>query len=414
MDTSWFGLLENQSKCRSGWQILVDLTWWLRAFQLLWDTWQFLGALFIVLVSLLNTFSRMLTICFMEASSIGTQDKLGKLTTLPDFGSNNRTAIFFYNHHTYWEEGQIHPWWGVISKQVESIERLWEVRLWFFGEWGINPMSIASFFLLKENFPWSVLASEKKMMQGVCRRRVRLCSKEEGTLWRGAEEKKEGGETKGNWGRRARSFSGAWKSATTPVRGGFQEESHHWKARKSAITPLREWSPDEWALFWSMKRCNHTIERMKDRQPVAPFSKQGRRIHSVLRFRRHKRHHPHLERKFTSNATSHFHHPRFAAPSWSSPWPPLAIHDSTHQHQRLLLPKISCRLLQLLTCSNPSAASLHEELLLTHAITWSTPSQLIFASQIIHTAATLGSLPPTHLFGWVSYSSLIFLISQYN
>ena len=144
-------------------------------------------------------------------------------------------------------------------------------------------------------------------MQRVCRRRVGLCSKEEDTLWRGTEEKKDGGETKGNWERRARSFSGAWKGAATPLREGFQEEPHYWKARKSAIAPLRGGSPEERAPFWNMKMCNHAIERRKDLQPVALFSKQGRRIHCVLRFRRHKRHHSHLERKYTNNTTSHFH-----------------------------------------------------------------------------------------------------------
>ena len=58
LDMSWFGLLENQSRCRSSWQILRELTWWLRVFQFLWGTWRSLGALFIVLVSFSSWWSQ--------------------------------------------------------------------------------------------------------------------------------------------------------------------------------------------------------------------------------------------------------------------------------------------------------------------------------------------------------------------
>ena len=43
-----------------------------------------------------------------------------------------------------------------------------------------------------------------------------------------------------------------------------------------------------------------------------------------------------------------------------------------------------------------------------YGLFWSTHSQLILASRIIHAAATLGSLLPVHTSDWVSFSLLIF------
>ena len=119
--------------------------------------------------------------------------------------------------------------------------------------------------------------------------------------------------------------------ATVPLRrskiissGDEKVQPHHGKTRKDVVAPLRRRARSflEELHHWEDFRRSRSIERRKNFQPVAPFSKQGRRIHSVLRFPRHKRHHPHLERERTSSTASHFYLSCFALHLFSSTLPP--------------------------------------------------------------------------------------------
>ena len=58
--------------------------------------------------------------------------------------------------------------------------------------------------------------------------------------------------------------------------------------------------------------------------------------------------------------------------------------------------------------SRSSFASLFTSTTHHYGLFWSTHSQLILSSRIIHAAATLGSLLPVHTSDWVSFSLLIF------
>lgn len=89
------------------------------------------------------------------------------------------------------KENWFSDWWDVISKLVESIGCLWEVRLWFFGGVGNQSDEYSIIFPSEIKFSTVTFGKWKEKDAIVCRRRVGLCSNGGHALKRCRGEKKQ-------------------------------------------------------------------------------------------------------------------------------------------------------------------------------------------------------------------------------
>ena len=87
----------------------------------------------------------------------------------------------------------------------------------------------------------------------------------------------------------------------------------------------------------------------------------------------------------------------------------LFIASTAHIWVVLIVPQpVSIKHRNRSSFASPFTSTMHH-----YGLFWSMHNQLILASQIIHAAATLGSLL-VYTSGWVSFSLIFFLINQYN